>query len=75
MFDLSSIRADSILNHPRYEQVLKEVLTEQYQIPLFEEVSIKAKDTIHAQALYIKARLQQINHFGFNYSKYEGLIT
>jgi len=52
-------KVDRLLQHPDYERVLQEVLNEQYQGELFERVCLKAKNEIHAQALYIKARLYQ----------------
>ena len=50
---------NGLLKHPDYERILQEVLNEQYKMELFELVSIESKDKIHAQALYIQARLRQ----------------
>jgi len=61
MTKLVYLKTGALLNHPDYEKVLQEVLTEQYQVPLFELAKIEARDTSHAQALYIQARLQQID--------------
>lgn len=55
------LKTGALLNHPNYEKVLQEVLTEKYQVPLFEIAKIEARDISHAQALYIQARLQQID--------------
>jgi len=51
-----------MINHPRYESILKEVLSEQYNLEQFKKVSEKAKDHSHAQALYIQARLTQLKN-------------
>jgi len=51
-----------IQKHPEYEQVLQEVLKGQYQIVLFEQVSENADNITNAQALYIQARLLQIDN-------------
>lgn len=50
---------ERLLDHPDYEHILQEVLNGQYQIELFERICLEAKDEIHAQALYIRARLRQ----------------
>jgi len=47
----------NLVEHPDYERVLLEVITGRYKVELFDLVSKEAKDEIHAQALYIKARL------------------
>jgi len=56
---VTSPNVESLLEHPDYERILQEVLDGQYQIELFESISLCARDETHAQALYIRARLRQ----------------